>query len=784
MSAHLGIDDLARASAFSALSSKNFSRLTTVSKRRRWHGRGLQAVSTTSTLMLLNIVSGEVQLAERTRWVSHRTHAAVLTDMNPRPQKPKRSAPRPSGDRPRTAPRKRKSPGGASNHVSGPAKARPSKRVGGRGVAERTPPTAPTSSTPRPPLQRRARPEADPKAGVDETKIVVGHDPKKYSRRLFSTTATFESLGLCERLVDTLKGEMGLSRPTRIQAVAVPMALTGRDVMFKSKTGTGKTLGFLLPVVHNLQNRQPRLRRADGTRAIVVAPTRELVLQIHHVSTLVLKPFHWLVTTTVMGGERKKSEKGRLRKGATLVVATPGRLLDHLLTTSAFDVTRIEVLVLDEADRLLDMGFERDIQKILGILDKRKADGRRQTILTSATLTGKVQDLAHVSLRRPLKAGLKDEDEALKGDEMAAGSEQTLAGERRDVLPENLKQSYIRADSRYRLTALAAFLRSNVQRGRANGSARKVVVFVSTCDSVEFHHQLLGSAWWPPVLDDQDDDDRKPFLDTELYRLHGNIEQKERTRTYFKFCNAKEGILFCTDVAARGLDLPAVDWIVQFDPPDNTDTYVHRVGRTARMGQKGRSVIFLQRAESDYIGVLEERGMQVSEMGLVQVLAELNVDDDEAGGNADMPPGLQLQKQLERLVQTNAELHELAQQAFLSSVRAYGAYPKAMKPIFHLRKLHLGCVAQSFGLKEQPKQLARMQRNRMAEARRAGKRGGGGRGKEERPGRNQRRENPRNRKRQKRVYGDDLRAKFLLDGVKRGGGKLRGPTDITSEFAS
>ncbi|GAB5369402.1 hypothetical protein AAMO2058_001401400 [Amorphochlora amoebiformis] len=578
-----------------------------------------------------------------------------------------------------------------------------------------------------------------------------------------SEVKSFSDLKICQRLVDILEAELKHSRPTRIQAMVIPCLLQGKDVMFKSKTGSGKTLAFLLPLVHLLQGRRTRLARGDGTHAVIVAPTRELVLQIHHVLKAVLKPFYWLVSTTVMGGERRKSEKARLRKGATVVVATPGRLLDHLITTKSFNVNNLQVLVLDEADRLLDLGFENDINQILSILDQRQ-ESKRQTILTSATLNPSVSRLIDSSLKNPERIGIQDGEEV----------------EEEETLPRNLTQNYVKADSKYRLTVLSALLRSlgGGGGGVAGGKgARKVIVFVSTCDSVEFHYELFRHASWPLDLSKTIDGERQAFLTGPLFKLHGNIDQKDRTKTFFRFCNSSSGILFCTDVAARGLDLPAVDYIIQYDPPDDTSTYIHRVGRTARMGQRGKAVLFLQRGEIEYLNLLKAKRVSLSEISVVSVLAELNPDNveekDEEGGE-EIPPGLQLQQQFETLVAGDIELHELARLTFLSTIRAYGAFPKAMKSIFHPRKLHLGMVAKSFGLKEPPKRLASGSTGKK-------KKGRGGKKKEEEgeiggPGGR----NPINRKKKERCYGDEMRRAGKTNPNPK---KAFRKVDVTSEFA-
>jgi ATP-dependent RNA helicase DDX31/DBP7 len=156
--------------------------------------------------------------------------------------------------------------------------------------------------------------------------------------------STFTDMGLAERLVRHIEGTMKMAQPTRIQSLAIPELMNGRDVMIRSQTGTGKTLAYLIPVVQQLQAITPRLSRTDGTKAIILAPTRELCIQIHTVAQTVFRAYHWIITGTVMGGEKKKSEKARLRKGLHVLIATPGRLLDHLENTTCLDASQLSFL--------------------------------------------------------------------------------------------------------------------------------------------------------------------------------------------------------------------------------------------------------------------------------------------------------------------------------------------------------------------------------------------------------------------------------------------------------
>lgn len=340
---------------------------------------------------------------------------------------------------------------------------------------------------------------------------------------------TFADLNLSARTLEAIKG-MGFETMTTIQQKTIPPLMAGRDVLGAAKTGSGKTLAFLIPAVEMLS--QLRFKPRNGTGVIVVTPTRELALQIFGVARELMEP-HSQTFGIVIGGANRRAEAEKLTKGCNLLIATPGRLLDHLQNTQGFVFKNLRSLVIDEADRILEVGFEDEMRKIIKILPSTD----RQTMLFSATQTTKVEDLARISLRPgPLYINV---------DHRAENS-----------TVEGLEQGYVLCESDTRFRLLFSFLRRHTKK--------KVVCFLSSCASVSFFSELLN------------------YIDLPVLALHGQMKQQARTSTFFEFCNAKSGILICTDVAARGLDIPEVDWVLQFDPPDDPRSYLHRVGRTAR----------------------------------------------------------------------------------------------------------------------------------------------------------------------------------------------------------
>ncbi|KAG1207308.1 hypothetical protein G6F35_011033 [Rhizopus arrhizus] len=361
----------------------------------------------------------------------------------------------------------------------------------------------------------------------DSTEIELGQQQNQDN---VPVNYDFESLDCCDRTKNAIK-DLAFEKMTEVQARTIPPLMAGRDVLGAAKTGSGKTLAFLIPAVEMLY--RLKFKPRNGTGAIIVSPTRELALQIFGVAKELLK-YHQMTFGIVIGGANRKAEADKLVKGVNLIVATPGRLLDHLQNTRGFVYKNLKALIIDEADRILEIGFEEEMRQIIKILPSE-----RQTMLFSATQTTKVQDLARISLKKgPLYINVHENRDTSTAD--------------------GLEQGYVVCDSDRRFLLLFTFLRKNLKK--------KVIVFFSSCNSVKYHAELLN------------------YIDVPVLALHGKQKQQKRTNTFFEYCNAERGILLCTDVAARGLDIPAVDWIIQFDPPDDPRDYIHRVGRTARAG--------------------------------------------------------------------------------------------------------------------------------------------------------------------------------------------------------
>ncbi|XP_076925201.1 DEAD-box ATP-dependent RNA helicase 51-like [Bidens hawaiensis] len=444
------------------------------------------------------------------------------------------------------------------------------------------------------------------------------------------STDAFSSLSLSEPTMKAI-ADMGFQFMTQIQSRGIPPLLEGKDVLGAARTGSGKTLAFLVPAVELLYN--AHFAPLNGTGVVVICPTRELAIQTHAVASDLLK-YHSQTLGLVIGGAARRGEAERLVKGVNLLVATPGRLLDHLQNTKGFIFKNLKCFVIDEADRILEANFEEEMKQIIKILPKT-----RQTALFSATQTKKVEDLARLSFQTtPVYIDVDDG--------------------RSRVTNEGLQQGYCVIPSAKRFILLYSFLKRNL--------SKKVMVFFSSCNSVTFHAELLK------------------YIHVDCYDIHGKQKQQKRTSTFFDFCKAEKGILLCTDVAARGLDIPAVDWIVQYDPPDEPKEYIHRVGRTARgEGAKGNALLFLIPEELQFLKYLKAAKVPVKEYEF----------DEKKLAN--------VQSHLEKLVGSNYYLNKSAKEAYRSYLLAYNSH--SMKDIFNVHRLDMQAVAASFCFSNPPK---------------------------------------------------------------------------------
>jgi ATP-dependent RNA helicase DDX10/DBP4 len=419
---------------------------------------------------------------------------------------------------------------------------------------------------------------------------------------------------------------------TNIQARAIPSALKGGDILGAAKTGSGKTLAFLVPVLENLYRK--RWTEYDGIGALILSPTRELAIQIFEVLRKVGK-HHTFSAGLVIGGKSLQEERDRLGR-MNILVATPGRMQQHLDQTADLEVGNLQMLVLDEADRIMDMGFSSTVDAIVEHLPKQ-----RQTLMFSATQTKRVSDLARLSLTEPEFVSVH------------SGAD--------TATPANLQQNYVVTTLPEKLDTLWSFLRANVKK--------KTLVFLSSGKQVRFVYESFRHL--------------QPGVS--LLHLHGRQRQSARLDITNKFSNSKFACLFATDVVARGLDFPAVDWVVQVDCPEDADTYIHRVGRTARYEHDGRAVIFVDPSEEDgMLKSLEKKKVFLEKINVRQAKMQNTVKN-----------------QLQNMCFKDPELKYLGQKAFVSYVKSIALQKD--KAIFDLTKLDLEGFAASMGLPGAPR---------------------------------------------------------------------------------
>ncbi|KAK6531167.1 ATP-dependent RNA helicase dbp4 [Arthrobotrys megalospora] len=419
--------------------------------------------------------------------------------------------------------------------------------------------------------------------------------------------------------------------PTDIQRKAIPLALKGKDILGAAKTGSGKTLAFLIPVLEKLH--RAKWTPDDGLGALIISPTRELAIQIFEVLRKVGQR-HSFSAGLVIGGKNLQDERERLGR-MNILVCTPGRMKQHLEQNPDLDTYNLQILVLDEADRILDMGFKDSIDAIVQGIPKS-----RQTLLFSATQTKNVNDLARLSLKDP---------------EYVAVHEAASA-----ATPGKLQQHYIITPLPEKLDILWSFIRANVKS--------KILVFFSSTKQVRFVYETFRQM--------------QPGIP--LLHLTGKQKQTARLDISAKFSSSKNSCLFATDVVARGLDFPAVDWVIQVDCPEDADTYIHRVGRTARYERDGRGVLFLCPTE--------EKGMLEKLKTKKVPIEKINVKQNKKQS---------VQNQLQGICFKDPEIKYLGQKAFTSYARS--VYVQKDKEIFDLEKLPLQEFATSLGLPGAPK---------------------------------------------------------------------------------
>lgn len=424
---------------------------------------------------------------------------------------------------------------------------------------------------------------------------------------MFQPWTEVPGLKLSQASVSFLRDDLGFVGAAPVQARSAPLLLTGNDVVVEALTGSGKTLAYLVPAVEMMLSARCTEAVKDKTAvvALIVLPSRELALQVNEVATQYLasvsKSKNWKYTCACfVGGRDVNKDLDQFKeKGANILMGTPGRLHELLILSKhapVFGTRYVELVVLDEADKLLEYGFKAKLDALL-----RRMPKQRRTGLYSATQTRELADLARAGMRNPLSVVLR-----------TAGGSGVIAD--KPQVPAQVVNNYTVCENSGKLDALVAFLRKHANQ--------KVLVYVLTCAAVDWMSEVLKILL--PATEEYSND-----VQGYLWALHGQLPQKQRKRIHTMVTKATKGVLVCTDVAARGLDIPDVQIVVQFDPPVSPKTFIHRIGRTGRMGRSGESLVILTPQETEYLAF-----MQMQNVALQPLRAEDEVRAEDDDGTA------------------------------------------------------------------------------------------------------------------------------------------------------
>lgn len=359
---------------------------------------------------------------------------------------------------------------------------------------------------------------------------------------------TFQTLNLSRPVLKGL-GHLGYVKPSPIQSASIPIALMGKDIVAGAVTGSGKTAAYMIPVIERLLYKPSKVAL---TRVIVLTPTRELAIQVCDVGKKIGRFINNLSLGLAVGGLNLRQQEQQLKTRPDIVVATPGRLIDHIRNSASFSLDALEVLIMDEADRMLEEGFQAELTEILSLIPKHQ----RQTMLFSATMNTKIQDLIQLSLNKPVRIMIDPPKAAAT----------------------KLIQEFVRIRKKDEMKPALLF---HLLKILDPSQQSRTVVFVSRKETAHRLRIILG------------------LLGMRVSELHGSLSQEQRLNNVSDFKSLAVPVLICTDLAARGLDIPKIEMVINYDMPKTHEIYLHRVGRTARAGREGRSITFVGEAAAD-----------------------------------------------------------------------------------------------------------------------------------------------------------------------------------------
>jgi superfamily II DNA/RNA helicase len=473
-----------------------------------------------------------------------------------------------------------------------------------------------------------------------------------------------------ENIIKAIDEEFKFDKITKVQNIVIPLFIKNKDVIVKSCTGSGKTLSYLIPLFQYLLNyKKEEESIKNKILALVMLPSRELSIQVFNIILKFVPKYLNFTYGLLIGGKKLSYDLDKLAIDIpNIIIATPGRLHD-LEEKAKLTFKDLQLLILDEADKMLELGFESKITYLLSKLPKQ-----RRTGLFSATINSQIENIIKVGMRNPVFIDIKitncDEEifitennndyfEIIPIDSIM--QKRDIIAKFSQEIPRQLKQHYVLFKNiKDKFTALLNIIESKM------GSTTKIMIFFATCNVVDYYSIVL-----------------KSFLTFPLFKLHSKISQKKRKKEYKEFLKCENGILLTTDLSSRGIDVPNIDMIIQFDPPKNEEVYIHRVGRTARAGNIGESILFLIENEENFVKYMANKN-------IILVQKEINIEHNE--------------KNFKTLKETNISdkwIYEKATKAFVSFVRFYQEHD--LKYIFDFKKLDIGNLANMFQLLRLPR---------------------------------------------------------------------------------
>lgn len=489
---------------------------------------------------------------------------------------------------------------------------------------------------------------------------------------------------LDSKIIDILVNKFNFDKMMPVQKACVPLFCKNYDCAVEAQTGSGKTQAFLLPIINQILKNP--VSNPQEVRAIIISPTRELAQQTNHVLEVFTSSLSDLITNLcLIGGVNKSTTNNTTLHeniGRNIIIATPGRLkevLEKKIPNFEQFLKEFHYQVLDEADRLIENNFYEDIKNIIISQPKQRRTGLFSATLSSAKMT----ELIKLGLRNPISQKLSKKTLAAKQQQQQQqqNTEQNESDAKQiehDFIkvPDKLKNYYKICEGR--LEKILVMIGHIIQ----NHKKSKTIVFFNTCSSVTFYHNLIAEYFTK---------NGQGQISKSLFQIHGGMKQDKRLKSFRDFGDSKYGVIFATDVIARGIDFPAIDWIMQIDPPQDPMFYIHRIGRTARSGSEGSAILLLLDSEKGYLDYQRARGVDNGEMNDESVMIFKGKDKKREN----------FMKNIKEVLFADKDFIVKASKAFVSFIRSYKEHK--LMSIFNFKDLDPVEIAKSFFLLKIPK---------------------------------------------------------------------------------